>query len=77
MALKLQTFGEALKLALSQAKMRQIDLASKTGLPMTTITNISKDKAKPTDEQVKSFEQAIGLEPGTLRAFAKKSAVKS
>lgn len=77
MALKPQTFGQALKLALSQAGMRQIDLASKSNMPLNTISKIAKDKHDPSPDEIQLLEKTIELEPGTLRAFAKKPAVKS
>lgn len=72
MSLKPQTFGQAFKLALAQAGIRQVDLAVKTGLSLNVVNGLARDSSQPQPEIVAIVEQALDLKPGTLRAYVKK-----
>ena len=79
-ALKPQTLGQALKLALEQAGLTQVQLCVKIGESTTAINKLAKDRPShepPDPALISKIEKALGLDVGVLQAFAKKPAVKS
>lgn len=74
-ALKPKTLGQALKLALEQASLTQVQLCVKIGESTTAINKLAKDRPSPDSLDralITKIEKALELEAGQLWAFVGK-----
>ena len=54
--------GMELKLARTSKRIRQLELARRTGIPPSRLSLIENDWAKPRPEEVAALRKALGLD---------------